>query len=131
MEWFRNKRNDVRCDLVVEYQGVPVGLIGLVAVDRFNCKAEYYICMGEQAFKGKGIATRATKLLLDYSFDTLKMNKVYLNVDEENEIACRLYEKVGFVCEGVFKEDLFHRGKFINRKRYSAFSKTWGKEINK
>ncbi len=119
LDWYRNKDNAVRFDGVIEYENKPVGLIGLVSIDQKNKKAEFYISMGETAFKGKGIAKKSTKLLLMYAFRDLDLNKVYLNVDDDNLIACKLYEKVGFKCEGVFINDMFHRGKYINRKRYA------------
>ena len=119
LQWYKNKNNETRYDFVIEYEGIPVGLIGLLAIDKVNRKAEYYICLGEHDYKGKGIAKAATKLIIDFGFKELDLNKIYLNVDAENEIACFLYEKSGFVCEGIFKQDLFHRGRFIDRKRYS------------
>ena len=122
LSWYKNKNNERRLDLVVEYEGTPVGLIGLLEIDRISKKAEYYICLGEKQYKGKGIATIATKLLLEFGFGKLDLRKIYLNVDADNVIACHLYEKCGFVCEGYFKKDMFHRGRFIDRKRYSIFS---------
>ena len=63
--------------------------------------------------------------MLKYAFDELGLNKVYLNVDAENIAACNLYEKIGFKCEGVFKEDMMHRDKMIDRKRYAILKKEW------
>ena len=122
--WFLNKDDIRRFDGVIEYNHIPVGLIGLLAIDKGNKKAEFYISMGEHSYKRKGIATKATLLLLEYAFTTLELNKVYLNVDEDNIAACALYEKCGFVCEGVFIKDMFHRGQWINRKRYAIFKET-------
>ena len=118
-QWYRNKNNDTRKDCVIEYQGKPVGLIGLLAIDPVNQKAEFYISMGETGYKRKGISTRAVGLVLTYAFEVLKLNKIYLNVDAENEAACGLYEKCGFQCEGYFKSDLIHHGKLVDRKRYA------------
>ena len=118
-QWFQNKNNDNRQDCVIEYQGKPVGLIGLLAIDYVNQKAEFYISIGETCYKHKGISTRAVRLVLNYAFEILKLNKIYLNVDAENEAACRLYEKCGFQCEGYFKRDLLHHGKLVDRKRYA------------
>jgi len=126
MQWFRNKNNEKRLDLVIEYCGKPVGLIGLVEIDRVNNKAEYYICLGEKEFKGKGIAKSATKMLIDYSFTELGLNKVFLNVDAQNIVACHLYEKCGFECEGFFKKDMMHRGQYIDRKRYAILANDKG-----
>ena len=69
---------------------------------------------------------KATKLLLEYAFKTLKLKKVYLNVDEKNIAACSLYEKAGFRCEGIFLEDMFFRGEWINRRRYAIINESFG-----
>ena len=122
--WFQNKSEN-RLDCVIEYEGIPVGLIGLIGIDAQSRKAEFYISMGRDDFKRKGIATESTKLLLSYAFDVLNMNKIYLNVDEENIAACNLYEKIGFTLEGRFIQDLFHRGKLINRLRYAILKEKW------
>lgn len=125
LQWFLSKNNSSRLDLVIQYGSVPVGLIGLIGIDSVNSKAEYYICLGEKRYKGKGIAKIASKMLLDYAFYELGLNKVFLNVDAQNVIACHLYERIGFECEGYFKEDLFHNDKLIDRKRYAIFAKMW------
>ncbi len=119
LQWYREKNNSNRLDCVIEYDGIPVGLIGLLGIDSVNKKAEFYISMGDIRFKRKGISTVATGLILKYAFNELLLNKVYLNVDSENIAACRLYEKVGFFCEGEFKDDMFFKGRFIDRKRYA------------
>lgn len=125
LQWFLLKDKNSRMDLVIEYNSISVGLIGLLGIDRVNSKAEYYICLGEKQYKGKGIATIASKALLDYAFKELALNKVFLNVDAQNSVACHLYEKLGFECEGYFTEDLLHNGVYIDRKRYAILSKMW------
>lgn len=118
-EWFLKKDNTNRVDCVIEYRGTPVGVIGLLNIDRANKKAEYYITIGEKGYKQCGIAFLATQMILEYAIDDLGLHKVYLNVDEDNIAACRLYEKTGFVCEGVFREDMLRKGQYINRRRYA------------
>lgn len=122
-QWFYNRDTKTRCDLVIEYEGVPVGLIGLLNIDRVHQKAECYISMGETQYKHKGIATSAMNLIFKMAFEVYGLNKVYLNVDSDNFIACRLYEKVGMRREGVFIQDLMHRGHLIDRVRYAILSK--------
>ena len=125
LNWFRKKDNSKRIDCVIEYKSNPVGLIGLLAIDNNSKKAEYYITLGSTEHKRKGIATKATMLILEYAFNDLKLNKVYLNVDADNVAACKLYENTGFICEGVFLEDQERRGQLIDRKRYAYLKKNW------
>ena len=120
LRWFENRNCAVRRDCVIEYAGVPVGLIGLLDINTFHQRAELYISMGDTSYKRKGIGYSAVRLILKYAFEELGVNKVFLNVDAENVAACRLYEKAGFVCEGYFRQDMMHRGKLIDRKRYAV-----------
>lgn len=123
-DWFLNKNNSTRMDLTIVYDGRPVGVIGLLGIDMKNRKAEYYITVGDKEYKRKGIGFKASKALLRYAFDELKLHKVFLMVDSENQVAVNLYEKIGFVLEGIFKDDLYvdRKKRFINRSRYAVFS---------
>lgn len=123
LNWFENKNNTSRIDCVIEYNRIPVELIGLLNIDKVNQKAEFYISMGRTEYKHKGIATKACMMLIDYAFSKLKLHKLYLNTDGENDIAHRLFEKVGFSKEGEFKEDMWHRGRYIDRIRYGLLNK--------
>lgn len=125
-KWYESiKDRKDRYDAVIEADGVPVGLIGLLCIDDINKKAEYYISMGEHDYKRKGIAYEASLLILKHAFMELNLNKVYLNVDAQNTGACALYEKIGFICEGTFKQDLWHRGEFIDRRRYAILRSSY------
>lgn len=117
--WFEKNRDRTdRYDAVIEADGKPVGLIGLLSIDRKNQKAEYYVTIGESAYLGRGVANRASKLILDYAFETLGLNRVYLYTETENIAAVKSYEKIGFRREGVLKKDLFSRGRYVDRYVY-------------
>lgn len=120
LTWYKRIKDlETRYDAVIECDGVPVGLIGLLSVDYKNLKAEYYICLGEQDYKGRGIAKTASKLLIDYGFEKLGLNKIYLYTEEENVGAQKLFEKLGFEKEGFFRDDLIYNGRKINRYAYA------------
>ena len=119
LNWYKTKDKSKRIDCIIEYDSIPVGLIGLLQIDRINMKAELYITIGNADYKRRGIAFKSINLVLKYGFSELNLNKVYLNVDAENTAACRLYEKVGLEQEGFFVYDLLHNNKLIDRKRYA------------
>lgn len=124
--WFDNNigRTD-RYDAVIEADGIPCGTIGLLNIDSKNSKAEYYIAMGETSLKGKGVSPKASKLILEYAFNELGLNKIYLFTETENIAAQRLFEKVGFVKEGCIREDILSRGKFVDRYAYGICKKDY------
>lgn len=119
LEWFMSiKDRTDRADFTIICEGEPAGVIGLLNIDSKNRKAEYYILVGEDKFRGKGVAYQASKQLLRFAYETLKLNKIYLYTEVENKPAQRLFEKLGFVIEGLLKEDLIYNGRKIDRYIY-------------
>ncbi len=116
--WEKTKDADGRLDLTILYNDEPVGLIGLLGIDKVNKKAEYYVCLGEHSCKGKGVAKAASRLLVKYAFEVLDLNKVYLYTEEENIPAQRLFESLGFRKEGLLIDDLIYNGRKVNRFVY-------------
>lgn len=113
--WFKkNENNKARFDVIIEYQGMPVGLAGLLNIDYKNLKAEDYITIGETSFKKQGIATKAGMLVALYGFEVLKLNKIYAYI-ELNNPSLHLYLKKGFHVEGFLRNDLYMSGRFVDR----------------
>ena len=126
-KWYDSiKQNPNRHDMIILYNNIPVGVIGIINVS--NKKGEYYITLGETEFKRKGISTKATKKILDLSFNEWNLEKVWLCVDEKNTSARNLYEKVGFKLEGTLRKDIFFKGEMIDRCMYGMLKEEWNSE---
>jgi RimJ/RimL family protein N-acetyltransferase len=55
-------------------------------------------------FWGKSIATEAVRLILEFSFETLKLHRVFAVTHQENVGSSRVLEKNGFMREGTFRK---------------------------
>ena len=95
-----------------------LGTISLKNVKMTDKRAEYAISLRGKA-QGKGIAMEVTQEILELAFRYYGLERVYLNVLEDNERAIRLYEKSGFVYEGAFRRHLFLRGEYKTVRWYS------------
>jgi ribosomal-protein-serine acetyltransferase len=67
-------------------------------------KAElgYYI---DAAYEGKGIATKATSLIVDHCFNELKLTKLLIRTHQKNLSSIKVAEKNGFKLEGIIRKD--------------------------
>lgn len=101
-----------------------LGTISLKDVDLVNRNAEYAICLRKCAI-GKGLAYEASKEALEFAFKKLGLNRVYLNVLEDNARAIQLYERLGFMYEGEWKAHLYLRGEYRSLKWYGIQKKDW------
>ena len=99
-----------------------LGTISLKHIDYKNGNAEYAISMRKCAL-GTGASRFGSEEVLRIAFEELGLNRVYLNVLEDNIRANKFYEKVGFIYEGTFKGHLFVNGKYQDLKWY-ALTKT-------
>lgn len=69
------------------------------------------IGLGERDYWGKGYGTDAMRVILNYAFSELNLDRVSLNVFDYNPRARRSYEKAGFEEEGRSREFLLKDGK--------------------
>lgn len=119
LNWYKKIENlTSRLDCTIEYNNEFVGLIGLLNIDSKNKKAEFYICI-DHNYSGRGIGYQASAMFLDYVFQKFELNKIYLYTEEDNIPAQKLFEKLGFVKEGLFKNDLYYNNRYINRYAYA------------
>ncbi len=122
--WFRDysRRADEQI-FAIEIEGKHVGNLGLHKVDRVHRKADLGIVIGETAYWSRGYGTDALRTALGYGFEHLSLNKISLDVLEDNVRAIRSYEKCGFVREGVHREDVYKDGRFQNVVRMSILAR--------
>lgn len=130
--WFRDIGNRMdRLDLTITNDGEPAGLLGLLNIDQKNKKAEYYICLGGEKFRGRRIAETATKLLINKAYIEFGLNKIYLYTETGNICAQKFFEKIGFKKEGLLKNDLIHNGRKIDRYAYGMDVESFISEADK
>jgi RimJ/RimL family protein N-acetyltransferase len=82
-----------------------VGSIGM-KVNDFRTGHIGYWCASEA--RGRGVTTRALRLLCKHSFEELELERLELITDPDNRASQRVAEKVGFQREGVLRSHLLH-----------------------
>ena len=107
--------------------GKFLGNIGLWIRKEDNW-AEYDIIIGNKQEWGKGYGYDASKTILNYGFDKLKLHRIYLHVYSYTDRALKLYKKLGFQNEGVMRESVLYKGKYYDKIIMSILAKEWKKK---
>jgi diamine N-acetyltransferase len=118
--------------VAVDVEGVSVGLVELIELDYIHRRGEFQLIIAPCA-QGRGYATGATHMAIDYTFSVLNLRKLYLIVDILNAPAIRVYEKCGFVKEAELIEEFFSNGNYHNVYRMCIFKRDymrWRSEHN-
>ena len=97
---------------------------GLTGVSELHKRGELYIVVNPKA-ANRGIGTACIKWLCDFGFLELQLRRIELQTFQSNLVACRIYQRLGFVEEGILREHVFHRGRFVDRHVQALLSKEW------
>lgn len=105
--------------------GRAVGVIDLHEIDMTNGGAGIGIVIGESADRSVGYGGDALAALLDFAFDELRLERVWLDVFDSNAGARRLYERVGFVREATFRHGVYRGGRYDDVHRLAILRSEW------
>jgi RimJ/RimL family protein N-acetyltransferase len=127
LDWVRtsNDQGD-RLDLAVvdKAAGRCVGEAVLNQWDPGNESCNFRIFIGPRG-RDRGLGTEATRLIVGYGFERLRLHRISLEVYAFNPRARRVYEKVGFRPEGVLRDSLRYNGEWIDATIMSILAAEW------
>ncbi|MDP4144946.1 MAG: GNAT family protein [Bacillota bacterium] len=109
---------------IIMYKGSFAGLIGYHSIDWNRKSTSIGYWLGEE-FQGKGIMTKALETLIQYTFNTLKLNKIEIQVAEENYKSKALPKKFGFKEEGIIRDAEWLNGKYVNHILFGLLKSEW------
>jgi len=101
---------------------VPIGDVSWHAVDYGPPPASQAWNIGitiEPEWRGRGLGTRAQRLLADHLFGTTRAERVEASTDVENTAERRALEKAGFSFEGILRRAQFRGGGWHDLALYS------------
>ncbi|BEU02278.1 acetyltransferase [Agarivorans sp. OAG1] len=95
--------------------------LGAIAINRieWNYRAANLGYWIKDSASGKGIATEAVRLMADYAFNALQLNRLELVIAEENFASRRVAEKAGAQFECLARARVLDYGKPCHAAIYS------------
>ena len=117
-QYIKEKRENPDClflGIFLKDTNKHIGNIKLEPVDFENKKATLGILIGDKNYWGRGICTEAVKLLVDYVFENLNLEKVDLGVISENKAAINCYLKAGFRIKKIEQRAIKYDNRFYDK----------------
>lgn len=81
--------------------------------------------IGSESARGRGYGTEALKLLQDYAFGVLGLERLELDVYADNARAIRCYEKAGFSHEGTRRHAAMVNGSYADVRMMAVLKEDW------
>ena len=118
-----DERSDA-VQLLVTADGDRVGVVELDPIDRETGVADLAVWIHPDRRRG-GYAREALELTIGYAFAELRLHKVTANAYAANDASRGLLEAVGFVEEGVGREDAFFDGAYHDTHYFGVLRREW------
>jgi RimJ/RimL family protein N-acetyltransferase len=108
--------------IVATDDGRYLGQIGIHQIHARSKVGRFGVVIATREEMGKGYGSAAIRAGLDRGFGELGLHKLWLMVFRSNERGQRLYKKLGFVEEGILREEYFHEGGWHDMVRMSMLA---------
>ena len=104
---------------IIVCDGKDIGSTFLRDIDYVKKQAEFGIFIGEKEYLSKGIGTIACSLILEYGFNILGLEKIFLRVLKNNTRAQKSYLKSGFIIDdSIGNEEEKTNELFMSKRRF-------------
>ena len=115
LAWFKglNMKKNLALSVFLKSDGALkiVGTIGLYDINTRHQRATFRMRLSKEC-QGQGIGFEAGRMLMEYGFNVLNLQKVCGDQFSENKAAVTFCRHLGFVEEGVFRKHFYQNGQF-------------------
>ena len=128
-EWFEQIKKEqgnthVRLGIFLN-NGKIIGDIALQDINYKNRSCSIGMGLSKLEYRNKGYGKEAVKILLDYGFSNMGLERITANTLEINISAQKLLEKTGFKLEGKERKAIYFGGKKYDRYNYGLLADEW------
>jgi ribosomal-protein-serine acetyltransferase len=109
---------------LIRYKGQAVGRIGIFITFPEMGEAELNYWLG-QSFTGKGIITRAARVVTDFAFGTLHLNHVLIGFSDTNPKSGGVAKRIGYQYEFTKRKDDLHGNEWRDLHFWGTTAKEW------
>jgi RimJ/RimL family protein N-acetyltransferase len=102
--------------------GMHLGEVVLNDLDEDNRSMNFRIALSSTAVTDQGYGTEATRAVVNYGLNVVGLHRISLTVFAFNPRAKRVYEKCGFVQEGVERDALLWDGQWFDSIRMAILA---------
>ncbi|MDO5759811.1 MAG: GNAT family protein [Bacteroidota bacterium] len=121
-QWIENAikdSNNIRLAVCLKENNLHIGNVYITDINLQNRSGISHVLIGNRNYWGKGLATKAYKLLLDYAFKERNFHRIVAHVLEDNVSSIKLHLKCGYKQEGIFRHSVFKNGQWKNQIQFA------------
>ena len=112
LERFKHSTTDFAFAIIDRETDQHIGNVTLNHINWFHRTADTGLMIGRKEFWGKGYASEAWSLIIEYAFNRLGLWKITAGAVADNDRSVAVLKKIGFKVEGTFRQEFFVDGEY-------------------
>jgi RimJ/RimL family protein N-acetyltransferase len=128
-KWYQSKVLNDPCTLMFSVKRAEddllLGCCGLCYINWIHRHADLSLYIGylESYIDEEGYAKESCRLLFDYGFHELGLNKIWTEIYEFDHKKRKLLDSLGFIVDGSLRENYYYEGRWWNSIVLSLLNK--------
>ena len=110
------------CFFAVYFNGTFIGTLKIGHINWINSVADIGFLIGNENYRGRGIGTETLHMGCRYAFECLGLRKLEGGCFASNIPAVKMFQKAGFILEGVLRKKLKLGDRFDDHNLYGLFA---------
>ena len=127
--WYDNMIMDDRFEMFVIVDCKTkdvVGVTGLTYIDWINQHADIHFYIGKNySWIDEYYAPLAIKIILDYGFNILNLNKIWAEIYEIDKLKLDFFKRIGFLIDASLREHYYYNGQYYTSHILSILKKEY------
>ena len=112
--------------IIEKATGKLVGTIGFMDYSEDNASVEVGYSLARWLWNG-GYMTEALSCVIDYAFENMDINRIEAQHELTNPSSGRVMEKCGMRKEGVLRQRLYNKGRYVDVALYAILKEDYDK----
>ena len=104
--------------IVLKASGRMIGTVGFMWIDREYKSAEVGYSLSRE-YWNQGVMTEALRRVVDFGFQEMRLNRIEAQHETDNPASGRVMAHVGMRQEGILRQRLKNKGKFVDVALYA------------
>ena len=122
--WVKSKITDQHCKYwLIIYEKQSIGLVYITEIDFINCRCKLGFYIGEKEYIGLGGLFLPP--VYDYIFGTMRLNKIYGEVLNGNELIMQIHKYHGWRKVGTHKNHIVKKSIFYDIHLFELVKDGW------
>ena len=117
MEWFV-AQHGWRWAVVLKSSQTVIGTAGFHRWSKSDRRCEIGYDYNYK-YWGQGYATEVVRRMVQFGFEEMNLHRLEADCNEDNFGSARVLEKAGFTYEGLWRDRIWEKGKFVGLKQFS------------